>query len=359
MPLKALILVGGYGTRLRPLTFDSPKPLVPFANKAIVMHQIEALVKVGVDEIVLAVSYQSDVMKNYLDKRAKELGIKIVISKEDEPLGTGGPIALAREHLTSTDPFFVLNSDVICEYPFNDLLEFHRSHGKEGTIFVTKVEDPSKYGVVVSNREGRIKQFVEKPVEFVGDEINAGIYIFNSSMINRIKPVPTSIEREVFPAMAADGDLFKFTLPNFWMDIGQPRDYLRGQVLYLESQRNSDPGVLATGKHIVGNVLIDPSAKIGEGCKIGPDVVIGPNVVVENFARIQRSAILEGCKIGHSTVIKSSIVGWESIIKPWAHIEEGVLGKDVTVAPEVVLNQITVCPHKGVKANEFSSRVII
>jgi mannose-1-phosphate guanylyltransferase len=158
--MKALILVGGYGTRLRPLTLTKPKPLVEFANKPMVLHQIEALKEAGVDHVILAVSYLSDMLEKEMSKEALRLDIKITMSQEDEPLGTGfgsyiskkilhfflmflfvsaGPLALAREHLESNsdDPFFVLNSDVICDFPFTDLLKFHKEHNCEGTIVVS------------------------------------------------------------------------------------------------------------------------------------------------------------------------------------------------------------------------------
>eukprot|EP00003_Mantamonas_plastica_P002450 TRINITY_DN1185_c0_g1_i1.p1 TRINITY_DN1185_c0_g1~~TRINITY_DN1185_c0_g1_i1.p1 ORF type:complete len:160 (-),score=50.29 TRINITY_DN1185_c0_g1_i1:391-840(-) len=129
--MKALILVGGFGTRLRPLTLSVPKPLVDFANKGMVRHQIEALVKAGVSEVILAINYQPDLMKQFLEGLEEELGIKITCSREEEPLGTAGPIALVKDILDDGDPFFVLNSDVTCEYPFEDLLEFHNNHGRE------------------------------------------------------------------------------------------------------------------------------------------------------------------------------------------------------------------------------------
>ncbi|KAJ3404653.1 mannose-1-phosphate guanyltransferase, partial [Chytridiales sp. JEL 0842] len=187
--MKALILVGGYGTRLRPLTFSTPKPLVDFANKPMIFHQIQAMAKVGVTDIVLAVNYQPDVMVNAMNKVEEEFNVKIHFSIESEPLGTAGPLALARDILAKDDaPFFVLNSDVICEFPFDDLVAFHKSHGGEGTIMTTKVDDPSKFGVVMLKPgTSQIAKFVEKPKEFVGDQINAGIYIFNPSILKRIK----------------------------------------------------------------------------------------------------------------------------------------------------------------------------
>lgn len=232
--MKALILVGGYGTRLRPLTLSRPKPLVEFANKPMLTHQIEALVEAGVREVILAVSYRAEQMEKELSEEANKLGVKLIFSHETEPLGTAGPLALAKDFLVSTnEPFFVLNSDIICEFPFKELVEFHKNHGKEGTIVVTKVEEPSKYGVVVYDDTGKIASFIEKPPDFVSNKINAGMYILNPSVLNRIKLQPTSIEKEVFPFMAEDGELYAFELKGFWMDVGQPQDFLTGNYSFM------------------------------------------------------------------------------------------------------------------------------
>lgn len=227
--IRALILVGGYGTRLRPLTLSRPKPLVEFANKPMLIHQLEALVEVGVTEVVLAVSYRAQEMEKDLSEEAKKLGVNLIFSHESEPLGTAGPLALASRVLSeSDDPFFVLNSDIICEFPFKEMVSFHKNHGKEGTICVTRVEEPSKYGVVLYDDNGCIKDFIEKPQEFMSNKINAGMYIFNPSILKRIKLQPTSIEKEVFPEMAKEKQLYALELQGFWMDVGQPRDFLTG-----------------------------------------------------------------------------------------------------------------------------------
>src|SRR3989338_1710644 len=165
MTLKALILVGGFGTRLRPLTLSHPKPIVEFGNEPMIMHQIRALKAVGVSEVVLAVNYKPELMSACLKKYEEELGITISYSQEITPLGTAGPLALARERLQDADLFFVLNSDIICTFPFQDLIDFHRAHGAEGTIMGAKVAEPSKFGVVVPAAAGRIGRFVEKPKE--------------------------------------------------------------------------------------------------------------------------------------------------------------------------------------------------
>lgn len=170
--------------------------------------------------------------------------VKITCSLEDVPLGTAGPIRLAKEIILkdNTDGLlFVFNSDVICHYPLDKMVEFHKSHGKEGTIMVTKVEDPTKYGVVVADEKNMIKQFVEKPQEFISNKINAGLYLFNTTMIDRIENRPTSIEREIFPVMASEQQIYQMVLPGYWMDIGQPHDYLAGQIMYLGSLTELDP----------------------------------------------------------------------------------------------------------------------
>ncbi|KDO48143.1 hypothetical protein CISIN_1g0201131mg, partial [Citrus sinensis] len=269
--MKALILVGGFGTRLRPLTLSVPKPLVDFANKPMILHQIEALKAVGVTEVVLAINYQPEVMLNFLKEFEKKLEIKITCSQETEPLGTAGPLALARDKLIddSGEPFFVLNSDVISEYPLKQMIEFHRGRGGEASIMV---DEPSKYGVVVMEETtGKVEKFVEKPKNFVGNKINAGIYLLNPSVLDRIELKPTSIEKEVFPEIAAENKLFAMVLPGFWMDIGQPKDYITGLRLYLDFLQKNSSSKLATGSNIIGNVLVHEGAKIGDGCLIGPD----------------------------------------------------------------------------------------
>lgn len=227
--IKALILVGGYGTRLRPLTLSRPKPLVEFGNKPMLLHQLEALIEAGVREVVLAVSYRAEEMEKDLNEEATKLGINLIFSHEMEPLGTAGPLALASQILSeNNEPFIVLNSDIICNFPFKEMVSFHKSHGKEGTICVTRVEEPSKYGVVLYEESGCITNFIEKPQEFVSNKINAGMYIFSSNILKRISLQPTSIEKEIFPDMAKERELYALELKGFWMDVGQPRDFLTG-----------------------------------------------------------------------------------------------------------------------------------
>jgi len=299
-------------------------------------------------------------MGRYYDRCTVKLGIKISYSQETEPLGTAGPLALARELLNDGEPFFVLNSDVICEFPFADLLAFHKSHGAEGTIMVTKVEEPSKYGVVVGQEDGKILKFVEKPQVFVGNKINAGIYIFNPSILNRIEPKPTSIEKEIFPKMAQEGQLYCMYLEGFWMDVGQPKDFLAGMCLYLNSLKTKSPESLRTGPGFIPPVLVDPSAAIGEGCLIGPNVTIGPNCIVHEGVRLANTTLLEGTIVGANSWIKSSIIGWQSSVGKWVRMENtSVLGQDVHIVDELYINGGKILPHKTITVSIPEPEIIM
>jgi len=195
-------------------------------------------------------------------------------------MGTAGPIAFSADLLRSEEPgslFFVFNSDISCNFPLQDMIDFHRLHKGEGTLCVTSVEDPSKYGVIVT-KEGadpddevasnQIDRFVEKPKKYVSSNINAGLYLFDMRILERIPNEPCSIERQIFPDMANDGVLFQMPLEGFWMDVGQPKDYLVGQALYIKRAKE-------TGDEVENNSIIHESASIGDGCEIGPNVVIG------------------------------------------------------------------------------------
>ncbi|KAF4663326.1 hypothetical protein FOZ61_001751 [Perkinsus olseni] len=377
--MKCLILVGGYGTRLRPLTLTSPKSLVPFCNLPIVEHQIAAAVECGVDHVVLAVGFQPEHMQHALKEMEAKYKVKITCSIETEPLGTAGPLYLARDVLLSDDePVFVFNSDVICDFPLKELLAFHKNHGREGTIVVTKVEDPSRFGVVVYDEEtGKIDRFVEKPKEFVGDKINAGLYILSNSVIEkRVEPRFMMVETDVFPQMAAEGQLYCFQLQGYWADIGQPKDYLRGMSMHLSFlSRKSDEGKAKPheelirslpGVEIVGNVfhrgysvivycmlcqvLIDPTAKVGEGSRLGPDVTIGPGVVIGRGCRVKSSAVMDDAVISDYATVFGSIIGWKTRIGSWTRVDPmTVAAESVDIKPELYINGAFLLPFKAIK----------
>ncbi len=245
-------------------------------------------------------------------------------SQEEEPLGTAGPIRLAKElimcptHEGKSEDcpfFFVFNSDVICEYPLQTMLEFHKSHGKEATMITKQVEDPSKYGVVVMSPTstedgGRVTRFVEKPKEFLTNYVNAGLYIFNKSIVDRIELKPHFLEKDVFPRLAEEGQLYACPLRGFWMDLGQPKDFLLGTKYYLQHLKDQGSLELAKGDNIIGNVLIHPTAKVDSSSVIGPNVVIGENCTIARGVRLSDTCIMSKTLIKAHAFVRNSIIGW-------------------------------------------------
>ncbi|KAH9410596.1 nucleotidyltransferase [Ordospora pajunii] len=333
---KAVILVGGYGSRLRPLTYTVPKPLVPFANKPILRHQIEALVEAGITEIILALNYYSELIIQEVRDYSEEFGITITYSKEQDPLGTAGPLALARKHLDGCT-FFVLNSDVICRFPLQEMLAFHRMHGKQGTILSTNVDDPSRYGAIILEQStASVKSFLEKPKDSLTSRVNAGIYILESSVLDRIELKECSIEREVFPAMAAENELQVFDLKGFWMDIGQPADYIKAQGLYLRHIQNSNA-----------------AEDLGYYISIENNVVIGKNVKIGRNVTIVNSTVFDSVEIGDNVTIKDSIIGWCTKIGEDASvIGFSVLGYASTVQKSTTLESVKMPSDTGI--NRYS-----
>lgn len=302
------------------------------------------------------------VMMEFLKEWEQKLGMKITCSQEPEPMGTAGPLALARSILDDGQgtPFFVLNSDVICDYPLKEMLNNHIASGAEGTILVTRVEDPSKYGVVVMEPDGRIDRFVEKPKTFVGDRINAGIYCLSPAVLDRIAPRPTSIEKEIFPAIAAEHKLHAMNLEGYWMDVGQPKDYLTGLALHLQCVRERKPSELATGPGIRGDVIIDSSATIGRDCLIGPNVSVGKGCVIGDGVRISNSVLLHRVSVKNYSRIHDSIIGWGCAVGAWARVDnKAVIGEDVVIKDEVLLNGAIVLPHKEIKEDVIDPGTII
>ncbi|KAF8571360.1 hypothetical protein P879_05336 [Paragonimus westermani] len=405
--MKALILIGGYGTRLRPLTLSIPKPIVEFCNRPMLLHQVEALLQVcfgiignsahevDIDEIILAINRQAASLEQFIRESCKSVlgdrDVSLTFSYEEEALDTGigivtvfggcnflaGPLAQAAPILSKTgEPFFVLNSDIICNYPFKEMLDFHLIHGHEGTMAVrlanlltlnfnqkvTKVEEPSKYGAVVHNdRTGLVKYFVEKPSEYVANRINAGLYIFSPNILDRIQPnKPTSIETSVFPSMVSDGELYCLEFSGFWMDIGQPADYLIGMRLYLNHLFEKKSPELNSRSGLLGNVLVDPTAKIGTDCRIGPNVTIGAHVVIEDGVRISNTAIFSKSVVRSHTWLHNCIVGWRSTVGRWVRMENmTVLGEDVRVGDELFLNGALVLPHNAISESVTEPHIIM
>lgn len=278
---------------------------------------MQALAKVGVVEVVIAINYLADYIKKTLQPLEEKYNIKLTYSQETEALGTAGPLKLA-EHILKTDNksglFFVFNSDIICDFPLQEMIEFHKKHNEEATIVLSKVEDPSRFGVMVTDPNGKVTSYVEKPQKFISNTINAGFYLLNVSVIDRIPERFCMLERETFPQLTAEGKLYGLTLKNdFWFDTGKPGDYLLAQGAYLDYYKIIPEAHKST-------VLIDKTATVEEGCKLGPNVVIGPNCLIKSGSRLKNCSIIEGTTVGQGCFIENSVISWRCKIGNWVRI---------------------------------------
>ena len=296
--MRAVVLVGGFGTRLRPLTSDLPKQMLPIVDRPMIEHVVGHLAAHGVEEVVLSLGFLPDAFRDaYSDGRCA--GIPLHYAVEPEPLDTAGAIRFAAEDAGIDEAFLVLNGDVLTDLAVDELIGFHRVSGAEATVSLTPVDDPSRYGVVPTDADGRVTGFVEKPSAGAApcNWINAGTYVFEPSVIDRIEPGRrVSVEREVFPAMADEGVLYGLRSEAYWVDTGTPETYLGVQLDLLDGVR----GPARSG--------VDDAAEIHPGATVRRSV-IGPGAVVAEGSRVCDSVVMAGSKIGEGAVVDGSLVG--------------------------------------------------
>ena len=296
--MRAVVLVGGLGTRLRPLTTDLPKQMLPILDRPMIEHVVAHLATHGIDEVVLSLGFLPGAFLDaYPDGRCA--GVPLTYAVEPEPLDTAGAIRFAAEDAGIEETFLVLNGDVLTDLAVDELVLFHRASGAEATVSLTPVDDPSRYGVVPTDADGRVTGFIEKPPadEAPCNWINAGTYVLESSVLQRIPPGRrVSVEREVFPAMADAGTLFGFRSECYWVDTGTPETYMGVQLDLLDGVR----GQARTG--------VDDAAEVHPGATVRRSV-IGPGAVVAEGARVCDSVVMAGSNIGEGAVVDGSLVG--------------------------------------------------
>ena len=360
--LKALILVGGEGTRLRPLTYHTPKPMVPVLNVPFLEHVIRNLKEHNVTEIVMAQHYLAASMKDYFGNGSK-LGVNLYYVMEESPLGTAGAVKNLADFLDGT--FFVLNGDIFHNRDFTAMLKFHRRHRAKATIVLSPVEDPTIYGVVETDKRGRVVRFTEKPKpeEVKTNMINAGTYVLEPDILQRIPPdTRFTFEREVFPQMLADGlSVYAYPTDNYWMDTGTPEKYLQLHRDLLSSkydgyvlEKNVSKGEGSKIHPMVkfkGKVIIGDNCVIASGVKLTGPVVIGPDCIIGEDTVISDSVIWHDNEIGKNTTIKSSILADNCKIGDDCSLTDAVLGDDVTINDGVKLKKGSrIMPGEIVKA---------
>lgn len=335
--MKALLLSGGEGTRLRPFTLTTPKPLLPVANIPLIAYQFELLKRYGITEIVVGVGYKADNFKKTVKRISKEMGIKAPLSIENKPLGTGGGLRNAYQFFKrEREPFIVFNGDVIADFNLNRILSFHKEKDADITIGLVRVNNPSSYGLVLVNSDMSVKKFIEKPKaeEIISDTINAGVYIFSPDIFNEIPEGKNiSLEREIFPALLEKGKkVYAYTHYGYWMDVGTIEKYLKANFDAMEGRiglfsfavRNLNEGKLLIGKNsfIKGNVNVKGRVIIGDNCTIGDDCALEDSIIMDNAiiqARsiIKNSVIGTDVLIGNNCIIKNYAVADKSSIFPF------------------------------------------
>jgi NDP-sugar pyrophosphorylase family protein len=339
--MKAVVLVGGEGTRLRPLTFTTPKSLLTIANQPFLERQLGWLESHGVDDVVLSLGYLPDAFtRHFPDGRCG--GIRLSYAVEGKPLGTAGGIRYAAGDID--ERFVVCNGDILTDLDLGSMMRFHESSGAEATIALTEVEDPSAFGVVPTRADGEVVGFIEKPSPGLAPTnwINAGIYVLEPTLLKRIPPrVNVSIEREVFPRMVETrGSLYAFSGRGYWLDIGTPAKYLQAHADALEGRLGTAPvpgavegppgiwrqgdAVVEPDAHLRPPVLIGAGARIESGATIEASV-IGTGATVGAAARVERSVLHAGAQVCERSVVTDSVLGADSILKPEGELTDVTL----------------------------------
>jgi mannose-1-phosphate guanylyltransferase len=344
--MQALILAGGEGTRLRPLTSTVPKPVVPLVGRPFISYMIEWLRGHGVDDVIMSCGFLAAGVRDVLGD-GSALRVRLRYVEEPKPLGTGGALKFAEELLD--ERFFMLNGDVLTDIDLSAQLAQHDRTGARGTLALIPVEDPSAYGLVRRNPDLSVSEFVEKPEadQIDTDLINAGAYILERDVLEIMAPAGTniSIEREVFPALVGRG-LYGFESSGYWLDIGTPHRYLQGTFDILEGNVETEVGRLlkdagralvqgaAVQGRLVAPVLVGEGSVIASGAIVGGRAYLGNGVTVGRGAHVESSVVLDGARIGERTTVSSAIVGPGAVIGDHCRIEAGVvLGEGVKVGP--------------------------
>ncbi|MET9655080.1 MULTISPECIES: NDP-sugar synthase [unclassified Streptomyces] len=324
---EAILLVGGKGTRLRPLTVNTPKPMVPAAGVPFLTHQLARARAAGVEHIVLATSYLAEVFEPHFGD-GSSMGLSLEYVTEEEPLGTGGAIRNVAERLHSgpDDPVLIFNGDILTGLDIGALVATHESSGADVSLHLTRVDDPRAFGLVPTDATGRVTAFLEKPQtpeEIVTDQINAGAYVFRRSVIDTIPAGrPVSVERETFPELLATGAHLQGMVDStYWLDLGTPQAFVRGSA-DLVLGRAPSPAV--PGR--CGDSLTLPSARVAADAKLSGGTVVGADAVIGQGARITGSTVLAGAVVEPGAVITDSLIGAGARIGARAVLAGAVIG---------------------------------
>ncbi len=364
--MKAVVMAGGEGTRLRPLTSNQPKPMVPIVGKPCMEHILELLKRHGFEEVIVTVAFLPQAIRSFFGS-GEALGMDIGYSVEESPLGTAGSVKLAAGRLDDT--FLVISGDALCDVDLTRLVEFHREKQASVTIGLKSVENPLEFGIVVTDEDGRVERFLEKPSwgQVFSDTINTGIYVLDAEVLKHVPTDrPYDFSKELFPLLLEMGrPIYGFVLDGYWQDIGNLDQYRQANFDALDEKVHLEiPGIRIRGNVWVGEGVdmhdleaIEGPVYIGNYCRIAPDASVGPYSVLGNSvtlrerARVSRSIVDSSTYIGRSTVIEGAIIGRACDLRAHVRVHEGVaVGDEVTIGPEsVIMPGVRIYPYKEVE----------
>ncbi|MDA8102477.1 MAG: NDP-sugar synthase [Nitrospiraceae bacterium] len=340
-----MVLVGGMGTRLRPLTHEIPKQMLCVAGVTMLERVVERLASFGVDRVVLSMGYRPDVFLEAFPA-GEVSGVEIVYAVEPEPLDTAGGIRFAADFAGLQETFLVVNGDILCDFDISALMEAHRANPGLATIALIPVDDPSAFGVVATDGDGRVEAFVEKPrrEDAPSNLINAGIYVLEPEALASVEPGGrASIEKAVFPLLVSRGQLFALPFDGFWIDAGTVDNFRTVNLEFLSVLVRGDGGAASAaeidlvgatpaGFELVGDSLVAKSARIDPGARIVASVV-GPDAVIEAGSLVVKSVVMAGATVARYAQVLDSIVGVGGVVPPEAVLDEGsVLAKGAPIA---------------------------
>ncbi|MDQ7824203.1 MAG: sugar phosphate nucleotidyltransferase [Candidatus Eremiobacteraeota bacterium] len=374
--MKAVVMAGGEGTRLRPLTINRPKPLVPVCNKPIMEHIIDLLKLHGITEIIVTLHYLAEEIVSYFGD-GREFGVSMVYSVEDEPLGTAGSVRKVRQYLDET--FLILSGDALTDFDLSEIIQFHREKESQATITLTRVANPLEFGVVITDEEHRIKRFLEKPSwgEVFSDTINTGIYCLEPAMLDSMEPGKVyDFSKDIFPVLLDEGKpLYGFISKGYWCDIGNLQQYR--QAIYDTFSKNvkaiipgkqvrknlwvGDNSELHSSVHGDGPVVIGKNCKIKENVLIDEFTAIGDNCIIEEGASLQRSIVWSNAYIGKNSRVNGTILCRGVTLKEKALTLEGAIVGDKCFIGKgtQISSNVKIWPEKKIEAGSTVSMSLI
>jgi mannose-1-phosphate guanylyltransferase / phosphomannomutase len=374
--MKAVVMAGGEGTRLRPLTSNQPKPMVPIVGKPCMEHILELLREHGLTDVIVTVAFLPQAIRSYFGE-GETLGLTIGYSVEESPLGTAGSVRLAARQLDET--FLVISGDALCDLDLSKLIEFHKKRGAAVTIGLKSVENPLEFGIVVTDEEGRIERFLEKPSwgQVFSDTINTGIYVLEPEVLKHVPTDrPYDFSKELFPYLLEMGrPLYGYVMDGYWQDIGNLDQYRQANFDALDERvKLNIPGIrirgnvwLGEGVEIADLDQVEGPALIGNYCRVAPGASVGAYSVLSNSVtlrertRTTRSVIEASTHIGRSSLIEGAILGRSCDIRAHVRVHEGVaIGDEVTIGAEsVIMPGVRIYPYKEVESGSQINESLI